>query len=250
MVTNGGLSNQALIQSYIMESAISHAGYAVTPGTTAPSGQNPGSVKLAGGSDDVVGLAYASTKDRQTEVAGTNKLIGIIPLMPGLEVEVPIVSDNAAISYGERLAVTADATKKGQFDAYDATGVDTGLTCFMVANEAKGQNLGGFIKARIVPQIEAGQLAAGAVAEGYLADDAVTADKIATTLETVTIGAGTDAGTATVVTGDTILGVYPISGMDKVIESVAIVGTTLTVTLTGNSTAEAVVGVVVLKASA
>jgi hypothetical protein len=155
MVTNGGLTNQSLIQSYIMEEAISHAGYAVTPGSTAPSGQNPGSVKLAGSSDEVTHLAYASTKDRQTEVAQTNKLTGMIPLVPGLEVEVPVIDDNAEISYGELLAVTVDTGEKGCFDAYDSTGTLTSTSAIMMANEAKAAAAGGFIKAIIIQKVVA-----------------------------------------------------------------------------------------------
>lgn len=260
MVTYGGLTNQSLIQSFIMEDAISHAGYAVTPGSTAPSGQNPGSVKLAGSSDKVTHLAYASTKDRQTEVAGTNKLTGMIPLVPGLEVEVPVIAGNAEISFGEKLGITTDATKKGQFDAFDATGTLTSSVSFLVANEAKAAAAGGFIKAVITTPSCSGTLTAGGVTEAYigdeavtagkLGDDAVTADKLAVTLEQVTIALGEASGTATVVAGDTVLGYYPISGNDQAIESIAISGTTLTVTLAGNSTAEAVIGVNVLKASA
>lgn len=249
MVTYGGLSNGSMIQSAIMEDAISNAGYALTPGSTAPSGQNPGSVKLAGSSDDVVGLAFASTKDRQTEVAGTNVLIGVIPLIPGLEVQVPLVSDNQAISYGEKLAVTTDTGQKGKFDRFDATGTNTGLTVFLVANGTALQNAGGFILARVITQIEPGQLAEGVVSEGYIADNAVGADKLNYTIKAVTVTAGQTSGTATVTAGSVILGYYPTSNQDQFVDSIVISSTTLTVTLAAAATANNVFAVVVLEPS-
>ena len=65
---------------------------------------------------------------------------------------------------------------------------------------------------------------------------------------TVTVASTTTSGTATVTTGDTILGIYPSNNQDQFIHSVAISGTTLTVTLAAAATANNVFKVALLKA--
>ena len=65
---------------------------------------------------------------------------------------------------------------------------------------------------------------------------------------TVTVLATATSGTATVTAGDTILGIYPSSNQDQFIYSVAVSGTTLTVTLAAAATANNVFKVALLKA--
>lgn len=57
------------------------------------------------------------------------------------------------------------------------------------------------------------------------------------TTKTVTVAQGASSGTATVVAGSTIIGIYPAGNQDQFVDNVAISGTTLTVTLAANATA-------------
>lgn len=63
----------------------------------------------------------------------------------------------------------------------------------------------------------------------------------------VTVAADASSGTATVPAGATILGIYPTDNQDQFIDSVAISGTTLTVTLVAAATADNVFAVSLLK---
>jgi hypothetical protein len=62
----------------------------------------------------------------------------------------------------------------------------------------------------------------------------------------VTVTTGGTTGTATVPRGGTILGYYPTSNQDQLVDSIAISGTTLTITLAAAATADNVFKVVVL----
>ncbi|WP_425005759.1 hypothetical protein [Mycolicibacterium sp. S3B2] len=55
--------------------------------------------------------------------------------------------------------------------------------------------------------------------------------------KTVTVTAGQSSGTATVVAGSVVVGFYPSGNQDQFVDNVAIGGTTLTVTLAANATA-------------
>ncbi|MDI9934690.1 hypothetical protein QM806_04375 [Rhodococcus sp. IEGM 1351] len=65
--------------------------------------------------------------------------------------------------------------------------------------------------------------------------------------KTVTVDAAAASGTATVVAGSTILGIYPAGNQDQLVDNVAISTTTLTVTLAANATATNTYKVVVLE---
>jgi hypothetical protein len=54
----------------------------------------------------------------------------------------------------------------------------------------------------------------------------------------VTIATGQTANTATVARGVTVVGMYPSSNQDQFVDSVAVSGTTLTVTLAAAATAD------------
>ena len=62
----------------------------------------------------------------------------------------------------------------------------------------------------------------------------------------VTVAQSATTGTATVARGATILGIYPTSNQDQFVDSVAISGTTLTVTLGGAATAANVFNITLL----
>ncbi|NDZ93339.1 hypothetical protein G3I13_02005 [Streptomyces sp. SID6673] len=55
--------------------------------------------------------------------------------------------------------------------------------------------------------------------------------------KTVTVNSSATSGTATVVAGSVVLGVYPAGNQDQFVDNVAISGTTLTVTLAAAATA-------------
>lgn len=63
----------------------------------------------------------------------------------------------------------------------------------------------------------------------------------------VTVLAGAPTGTVTVVVGSTILGIYPSGNQDQFVDNVAISGTTLTVTLAANATANNTFNVTVIE---
>lgn len=86
------------------------------------------------------------------------------------------------------------------------------------------------------------------ITEAKLAAAAVAKAKLKYEVITVTVATGQTAGTGTVVAGGEILGFYPISNQDQLVDSVAIASTTLTVTLAAAATADNVFKVVVLKA--
>jgi hypothetical protein len=79
-----------------------------------------------------------------------------------------------------------------------------------------------------------------------IADGAVTASKLAIKTVAVTVAIGETAGTATVAAGSVIMGIYPTSNQDQLIDSVVIATTTLTVTLAAAATAENVFAVSIL----
>lgn len=67
------------------------------------------------------------------------------------------------------------------------------------------------------------------------------------TTVTVNVASSSASGTATVVAGSTILGWYPAGNIDQTVKNIAISGTTLTVTLAANATAQNNVKVNVLE---
>jgi hypothetical protein len=64
---------------------------------------------------------------------------------------------------------------------------------------------------------------------------------------TVTVNAASSTATATIPTGATILGIYVAGNQDQTLKSTSLVGTTLTLTLAANATANNVFNVVYLK---
>lgn len=98
--------------------------------------------------------------------------------------------------------------------------------------------------------IEALQLRADALEDDVATLEArfpVGATNAKVTVETVTVTATNTSGTATVVSGAIPLGIYPTSNQDQLVDSVAVSGTTLTVTLAAAATANNVFAVPVLE---
>jgi len=94
------------------------------------------------------------------------------------------------------------------------------------------------------------EIATGAVKVAEVAENAIKQSELATEEVEVTISAGSASGTATVTAGSKVLGFYAASAnaTDQHIKSIAISDTTLTLTLSGNSTNEVKYKVVLLKA--
>ena len=98
--------------------------------------------------------------------------------------------------------------------------------------------------------VDENAIATGVVKVAEVAENSVKQSELATEEVTVTILSGTNSGTATVTAGSIVLGYYPVStnAPDKYVKNISISDTTLTITLSGNSTAEVKYKVVLLKA--
>ena len=105
------------------------------------------------------------------------------------------------------------------------------------------------IKGRIVAPstVSATTLAANSVNNTAMADDAIKQAELDTETVSVTVSAGNSSGTATVTSGSIVLGWRPTGNNDQFVDNIAVSGTTLTVTLATNATADNTFSVVLLK---
>ena len=85
------------------------------------------------------------------------------------------------------------------------------------------------------------------ITNAKMADDAIKQAELDYEVVSVTISAGNPSGTATVTTGSIILGYYQDGNQDQFIDSIGVSGTTLTITLAANATADNKFKVVLLK---
>jgi hypothetical protein len=90
-------------------------------------------------------------------------------------------------------------------------------------------------------------IATDSITQAMIGANAVGQSEAKTELATVTINAGSSSGTATVTSGNVILGWYPVTNLDQIIDDISISGTTLTVTLSANAIATTNVRVQMLK---
>lgn len=88
-----------------------------------------------------------------------------------------------------------------------------------------------------------------AVTTAKIAAAAVTQAKLATESVNVTVNAGAATGTGTVTSGSIVLGYYSTGNQDQFVDNVSISGTTLTITLAANATANNTFTVVLLKSA-
>jgi len=95
--------------------------------------------------------------------------------------------------------------------------------------------------------ITTAMLQALAVTTAKIAAAAVTQSKLSYETASVTVSAGTASGTATVTSGSIILGFRPTGNQDQFIDNISVSGTTLTVTLAANATADNTFQVILLK---
>ena len=105
------------------------------------------------------------------------------------------------------------------------------------------------IRGNIVqPSNVSATISADSITQAMLGSGSVGQSEAKTELATVTISAGQSSGTATVTSGNIILGWYPTTNLDQIIDDISISGTTLTVTLAGNATGTTTIKVQMLKA--
>lgn len=104
------------------------------------------------------------------------------------------------------------------------------------------------IKARIVnPSTVAATIAADSVTQAMIAAAAVGQSEWKYEQVSVTVSAGGATGTATVTSGSIIIGYRSTGNQDQFVDNVAVSGTTLTVTLAANATADNTFQVTLLK---
>jgi len=91
-------------------------------------------------------------------------------------------------------------------------------------------------------------LTAGQVDQTAIGANTVGGSELKEEVIAVTVSSGNPSGTGTATTGSTIIGYYPTGNNDQFVDSVAISGTTVTVTLAANATADNTFNVVLIKA--
>lgn len=133
---SGGLVNDAEIQPFTTEDAITYAGTLVMFATSGATGN----VELCAAGSRAIGYAFTSTKHPITEVAQANVKVGIGSLINGRAIEVPLPATHDAIAYGDALETAANGCVVPKSGAGEIVGN---------ALEAKAQNAGGFVKLRV-----------------------------------------------------------------------------------------------------
>lgn len=86
--------------------------------------------------------------------------------------------------------------------------------------------------------ITATEIASNAITQAKMADDSIGQAELKTNIVSVTVSAGSAAGTATVTSGAIIIGWRATGNQDQFIDNIAVSGTTLTITLAANATAD------------
>ena len=104
------------------------------------------------------------------------------------------------------------------------------------------------VKANIVqPSDVAATIANNTITNAMMTDDAIKQAELDTEIVAVTVSAGNSSGTATVTSGSIILGWRPTGNNDQFVDNISVSGTTLTITLAANATADNTFSVILLK---
>lgn len=106
------------------------------------------------------------------------------------------------------------------------------------------------IKGKIVnpSDVSGVSIANNEITQAMLRDDIVGEAELKYELVTVTITAGNPSGTGTATSGSIIIGWRPAGNVDQIVDNIAISGTTVTVTLAANATAQNDFVVILIKA--
>jgi len=93
----------------------------------------------------------------------------------------------------------------------------------------------------------AGMFAAGVVDQAAIGANAVGQSELKEEYIAVTVVAGQASGTGTCTNGSTIVGFRPTGNQDQFIDNIAVSGTTITITLAANATADNTFEVILIK---
>jgi hypothetical protein len=105
------------------------------------------------------------------------------------------------------------------------------------------------IKGNIVNPSDLGSavISNNTVTKAMMTNDSVAADEVDFEQVSVTVSAGNSTGTATVTSGAKTWGFRPTGNQDQFIDNISISGTTLTITLAANATADNTFEVTLIK---
>jgi len=92
-----------------------------------------------------------------------------------------------------------------------------------------------------------GSVPANSVGQTQMKDSSIGQAELKYEVATITISAGQPSGTTTITSGSIILGFYPQTNLDQIIDDISVSGTTLTITLAANATNITIIRVVLLK---
>ena len=95
--------------------------------------------------------------------------------------------------------------------------------------------------------ITTAKLADSAVTNAKVGSAAITSGKISYEQISITISAGQSSGTGTATSGSIIIGWRPAGNVDQFVDNISLSGTTITITLAANATADNQFVVILLK---
>ena len=130
---DGGLTNPADSQSFMIGEAVSQAGTLMKLADT-------GKMMICDAGEEPDGYMMTDTKDHVTGVAMANVYRGVGSFIPGQKIRVPVLATNAEIAIGDKLETTAGGT----VDKKDGAGYLIGK-----ALEAVAATTGGFVTVRV-----------------------------------------------------------------------------------------------------
>lgn len=97
------------------------------------------------------------------------------------------------------------------------------------------------------PSTVSATIGANSVAQSSMQDSSVGSAELKYELVSVTVSAGNPSGTGTATSGSVIIGWRPTGNIDAFVDNIAISGTTVTVTLGANATADNTFVVILIK---
>lgn len=101
--------------------------------------------------------------------------------------------------------------------------------------------------AKLASALTSADISNNAITNALMADDSIKQAELDYETVNVTVSAGAATGTGTVTSGSIVVGWYATGNQDQFVDNISISGTTLTVTLAANATANNTFTVVLLK---